>query len=113
MRQSVVADKIVCDFCESAEAYSWNACLGCKKDCCRKCMETGGTYFCHGVYVRGSGDGFYCSPCITRLSGIADPLLGAYMKIERLRLEAEAFGKDFEARKKAAEADVLRLRGDS
>lgn len=95
-----------CDFCGES---SWDSCLGCGKDICYDCYgekrDKAVRYF-HGCHVQGSGDGIYCKECDQKMAD--DPLHAAYVQIKNLRDESERFYKDWDKRRKAAEAECAR-----
>lgn len=98
----------VCDQCQSSQGWVC-ACLGCGVEHCYDCMLVEGHKYSHGVYVGGSGDGYYCNACDAKLtkSG-SDPRHTAYRRVASLRAEAEAWSVEFRKRQEAAEAAVKR-----
>lgn len=102
MKKSVQCNKVLCDEC-GKETYG-AVCLLCGKDWCYDCEKLHVVEYTHAVYFHGSGDGHYCKGCDSKLllSG-KDKLHNAYRGIERLKLELEAWSKDFERRKTEAE----------
>lgn len=110
MKKIVEIEATFCDNC-GADTYP-HACRKCGAEYCYQCAAKPeiGTVYKHGVYVCGSGDGFYCRPCDIELSeSKSDPLHEAYVAVRTLRDEVTAFGEDFEARKKIAEQHLDRL----
>ena len=103
--KSVTKQERRCDFC-GAEAYDFNACLGCGKDICWQCQEKHGVKYVHGVHFSGSQDGWYCNECDSKLYAANDPLHAAYSKIAYLRREEKAWYDDFEFRKTKAEKEL-------
>lgn len=109
MKKTELKESTYCDHC-GKENYV-TECMRCGTEHCYECRKTEGKEYSHGVHFSGSGDGYYCSKCDAELmkSG-GDERHTAYRAIASLRLEAEAWGTDFQRRQKAAEARVEELR---
>lgn len=103
MKKMIQTEVIVCDKCGAQESYM-NECMTCGTEFCYECWKKHGKEYSHGVYLRGSGDGYYCNPCDAKLtkSG-ADKRHSAYRVIESLRSELEAWTTDFKGRQEKAE----------
>jgi hypothetical protein len=77
---------------------------------CYECQKTQGHDYAHAIYVRGSGDGYYCNTCDTKLlRDGGDKRHAAYVRIATLRTEAESWTKDFTERRRAAEQALADL----
>ena len=109
MKRIVEREVDWCDQCQQKEAYSWDTCQRCQKIFCSQCGELHMRKFPHAVHFSGSDDGKYCVKCAGALIGAGDPLFEAYQAIGVLRAELKAWGSDFEARHKKAEATVKKL----
>jgi hypothetical protein len=98
----------ICDHCRKNEAYVWDACMECGKDCCHTCKQSGAAVeYSHAVYFQGSGDGHYCKECDEKLTAAGTNVRHrAYLTIKALREEYLAWGIDFKARTKAAEEQL-------
>lgn len=108
MKKTIEKEVEFCDACE-AEGYT-TACLCCGKEFCYDCRKTNGVEYSHSVHCQGSGDGFYCTECDSKLkkSG-ADKLHRAYLKIQDLRAEEKRFWEEFKKKADLAEAEVQTL----
>lgn len=99
----------LCDFCESQE-NCYHYCRLCGKDVCYKCRGgCVGVEYRHGVYIQGSGDGFYCQSCDVAARKANDKLHAAYLVVQCLRNEAAGWSADFDKRRKAAEEVLDKL----
>lgn len=108
MLATVSKEVHLCDNCNE-ESYPYT-CRRCGKEYCWQCAEKLGTQYRHGVYMQGSGDGFYCTPCDTLLCETKNnPLHQAYFAIKQLRDERAAFDQEFESRKEVAEQHLKSL----
>jgi hypothetical protein len=106
MKKTITREVDFCDKCEREECYL-TRCLRCGMEVCYQCVDKVGVKYEHGVYVSGSGDGFYCRPCdIALYESNDDALHLAYRAVLTLRNEVTAFGKDFKRRQEVAEAHV-------
>lgn len=109
MKKTVTREVDFCDRCGKEQDYLV-ACLGCRMEVCWQCSEAVGVTYQHGVYFRGSGDGFYCRSCDIALSETnADPLHVAYRAVRALRDEATASHNDFKRRQELAEGNLALL----
>ena len=92
----------MCDVC-GKDAYGYS-CLKCGIEHCWECSKKLGKIYHHAVSFSGSGDGYYCLNCdsLMRVER-GNPLHNAYIQIENLRDEQNAYFKDFERRSKKAE----------
>ena len=109
MKKTELKEVTCCDHC-GKETYV-TACMGCGIEHCWECRKTEGKEYSHGVNFSGSGDGYYCSKCDAALAKNGDDERHtAYRAVASLRLEAEAWGADFQRRQKAAEARIEALR---
>jgi hypothetical protein len=104
-------ERHICDFCHKGEAYQYTACLKCGKDCCYSCRDkVGFMEFKLGVYTGGTNDGYYCAECNAKAAATGDDeLYNAYVTIRSLRLECAAFNSTFDVRRRAAEANLLKI----
>ena len=103
MKKKVERTVHECDSCHKDCDYPVT-CLNCGAEYCYGCAKNKGKEYSHGVYAQGSGDGFYCSTCNSKLiaSGNNEKHC-AYRAIERLKVECEAWNIDFNRRKLLAE----------
>jgi len=102
MKKTELKEVTCCDHC-SKETYV-TACMRCGKEHCWECRKTEGVEYHHGVYVSGSGDGYYCSECDSILTKAGDnERHSAYRAVMSLRREVDVWGTDFQRRKKDAE----------
>ena len=108
MKKTIQKETHFCDACGKEEFYI-DHCLSCGKEHCYQCKKTEGREYRHGVYIMGTGDGYYCRPCDTKLAKSKDDLHEAYQNIAKLREECDKWNADFEARKEAAEAHLRSL----
>lgn len=108
MKKTVEKETTFCDVCGKEYPYC-DVCLSCGKEVCHECAKTEGVEYKHSVWASGSGDGFYCNECDSKLKKTGDKLHAAYRKIVSLRNEQEGFYKDFKARGDKAEADLKKL----
>lgn len=106
MKQTVQIEVHCCDACSAQQDYV-STCINCGAEHCFECRAKEGKKYSKGVYVSGSGDGYYCNKCDAELtkSG-ADERHAAYRSVASLRHEAKAWSADFERRMKVAEARV-------
>ena len=108
MKQTMQIEVHCCDSCGKQENYV-TTCANCGTEHCYECQKTEGKAYPHGVYVGGSGDGYYCKKCDAELTKAGtDKKHKAYLGIASLRLEAAAWSADFERRRKDAEAKMER-----
>jgi hypothetical protein len=98
MKKLIEIEAAFCDNCGRQE-YT-EACLGsCGLEVCWRCKQIRGVEYKRGVYVSGSGDGFYCTPCDQRLSeDHTDRRHTAYQVVRALRDEYVAWHKNFTVR---------------
>ena len=109
MKKIVQKEVHVCDKC-GKETYP-DPCLGCGTEVCYECQPKHGKNYRHSVYFQGSGDGFYCSPCDTKLTeGGTDARHNAYCAVKSLKDELEAWHTDFKRRQEKAEDALKSLR---
>lgn len=105
MKKRIEMDATFCDACDKQEYVT--ACMKCGTEHCYDCRKVKGVEYGHAVYFRGSGDGYYCTPCDQRLSESKDnPRHLAYQAIRALRDESAAWSEDFKLRSDIAEAEV-------
>lgn len=109
MKKTVTREVTCCDNCGKEQDYP-TRCLRCGKEVCWQCADKVGVKYEHGVYVSGSGDGWYCRPCdITLYERESDALYEGFRAVKALREEMQAWGADFQRRQKAAEAHLETL----
>jgi hypothetical protein len=108
MKKKIEVEIDACDFCNDDDD-TYEKCLGCGKHVCYDCQETVGVRMTHGVYFRGSDDGFYCNSCLNDDKVVSTPLYRAYQKIAFLRTECENWNKGFKERMDSAEAELESL----
>lgn len=103
MKATVQKEVHVCDACGAQEDYV-STCLHCGAEHCHQCQRAEGTHYSHGVHCGGTGDGYYCKSCDAKLtlSGTSKKH-AAYRRIASLRIEAKAWGAEFERRRVEAE----------
>lgn len=110
MKKTITREVNFCDKCEVEASYP-TTCIRCGLEVCYKCADKVGVTYAHGVYVSGSGDGFYCRPCdIVLYEAGDDPLYLAYRAVRVLRDEAKAIGQDFKRRQEMAEGHLAVLK---
>jgi hypothetical protein len=99
------------EFCDGCNAETYvTACMKCGVDHCWQCQEKWGVEYAHGVYVKGSGDGYWCKPCDVQMSESgSDELYLAYVAIRQVRDEMIAFNAEWSQRKDAAESRLKQL----
>ena len=98
-----------CDCCGRQEDYV-ATCMRCGKEHCYTCRKTEGVEYSHGVYVTGTGDGYYCVECDAALTLKGDNARHkAYRRVASLRLEAKAWDAEFERRRVEAEKSLEAL----
>ena len=110
MKKQVTIEQSFCDICE--KNISHNHCLSCGKNICYDCQKVEAKVYRYSVsvYCSGSGDGFYCRECDTKLIVNGDKLHKAYRAIESLRNEEAAFYANFKARTDQAESALKNIR---
>lgn len=110
MKKTVAKDVHCCDACGAEQDFGMDACLKCGAEHCFNCKKTHGKEYQHGIYVGGSGDGYYCNACDTELTASgADRRHAAYQAIARLRNELKAWSEDFKRRANEAEQALENL----
>lgn len=110
MKEQRMRDVYVCDNCGATQDWHMDACLSCGVMHCRECQETQGHEYPHALHVSGSGDGYYCNACDTKLlRDGGDKRHAAYVRIAALRIEARAWHEDFDVRRKSAEKALADL----
>jgi hypothetical protein len=103
MKKTIKKEVRFCDKCGKEDSYP-TACMKCGIEMCYECQEQHGKSYNHGIYVSGSGDGFYCKPCdLTLTESGRDKRHNAYLAIKSLSDELEAWSANFKARQKSAE----------
>lgn len=107
-RKQTIKEVTICDACGSDQCFRDN-CLGCGVEHCYECHKKLGVEYQHGVYLQGSGDGYYCNRCEANKDIIATPLHKAYATIRNIREQHDRFYIDFDNRRKAAEAELKRI----
>lgn len=105
MIKEETTEVIYCDYCGN-KADLPTQCECCKKHACWNCRKKRMNRYAHGVHIGGSGDLDICRECDIKLTERHDSKLAAYQQVQRLGFELEAWSKDFEARRKEAEAAV-------
>lgn len=109
MKKIVEKEVEFCDYCNREAGWVY-ACGNCSKGACYECKSRVGVEYSRGIYGGGTGDGFYCSPCDIALSESGhDQKHNAYRVVRSLRDEYEGWSKNFEKRRKKAEADLEAL----
>ncbi len=108
MKKIIQKEVILCDVCGAEVPYA-DTCLCCGTEHCHSCARTHGKEYRHGVYMMGSGDGYYCNICEPVLTAGNDPLLLAYKHIGELRNEEAVFRAGFKLRCEEAEERIVRL----
>lgn len=108
MKKQELRDITYCDNCGSSDhVYDRYRCLGCGKDHCYDCHKSLGTDYPAGVGFTGSGDGYFCSACLTNPPNEqTGQLILAYRVLLALREEREIYYRAFEVRTKLAEEEV-------
>ena len=96
MKKTIKKEVLSCDRCNK-ENYYLTPCMLCGEEMCSDCREKHGKNYNYGVYVCGSGDGFYCKPCDAKLTKSGDDK------------RHNAYRADFRKRQKAAEDQVKAL----
>ncbi len=110
MKKQQMRDVFVCDHCGTTRDWHMDVCLACGVMHCTDCQKTQGHEYPHALHVCGSGDGYYCNACDTKLlRDGSDKRHAAYVRIATLRTEAQAWNKDFRARQEAAEKALADL----
>ena len=108
MKKAIQKEIRICDCCKIEQAIF--SCMECDKDFCYECGKTQGVEYNHAVYFTGSGDGYYCTNCDTRLSNErTDSLHNAYINIKTLKNESILWSRDFKERSERAEEEVEQL----
>lgn len=103
MKKTITKEVSICDHCQQEQVYLI-PCLHCNKEYCYECTTKHGKTYAHSVYMRGSGDGFYCKPCNTTLLNTGgNNLFDAYLEIESLVTELETWNTNFRKRQAQAE----------
>lgn len=109
MKKDIIKTVTICDKCMQEADYA-QGCMKCGTHICYECSKHFGKHYQHGVYILGSGDGFYCTECDAELSlDESDDLHNAYVRIQRLRSEAEEWNLEFKAKVAQAEHNVMEL----
>lgn len=109
MKTTKEIEGVACDKCGKFSSYSSYHCISCGKDFCYECGENAGTKYSHGIYMSGSGDGFYCHDCDAKARAGNDPLHAAYVRLTMLRTELETWSADFKKRQEKAEKHLEKL----
>ena len=110
MIKTVSKEQHFCDNCGKEQDYIEH-CVACGREFCYDCEKTEGTEYHHAVHFQGSGDGFFCNGCLSRMT-VVNPsynLWKAYLVIQSLRNEYAGFRKDFDERAKKAEENLQKL----
>lgn len=107
MKKTITKEIESCDFCDSdQEAY--HECTNCGKNACYTCNEHNKLRMLkHAVNFSGSMDGAYCQDCYSELyeSG-SDELFNAYLELEKLTNEYQAFYGPWKAKANSAEKNI-------
>ncbi len=111
MKKTVTKEVTICDHC-GKETYV-DTCLHCGLEHCYKCRETEGTVYSYGVFIHGSGDGYYCGKCDRELSLGNNKLYWAYRKIHQLSDEMVGWNARFTRRKEEAEKWLGKLQEEN
>ena len=111
MKKQITVEGHSCDVCGAEVSAGYvSTCMHCGAEHCWDCSKTEGKAYQHGVYLGGSGDGYYCNGCDVSLTkNGSDPRHREYRAIESLRREAEEWEMIFRRRKKAAEEKLEAL----
>lgn len=110
MKKVATVEQNYCDGCGKQQDYL-TGCMSCGVEHCYDCTNKLGKDYKHGVYVSGSGDGYYCKPCDVKLEKAGtDKRFQAYREVAALRAEAAEWGAAFDRKRKAAEAAVEAFR---
>lgn len=96
MKKQIVSEERACDICGK---WCYDGCLGCGVNHCYEHRKKFGVGYHYSATHQGHGDGYYCHECDERLriSG-DDPLHMAYLEMQKLREERDAFYEDFKKR---------------
>lgn len=100
-----------CDFCANGNNV-WEKCKGCSKDVCYECQKIKGIKFSYEIHFSGTHDGFYCSECLANPRVLSSDTYKAYKTIRDLRVEHDAWWKDFDIRGNKANENLKRLLGE-
>lgn len=114
-KKMVEEEIVTCDFCKEGDVYTDDNCAVCKKDMCHDCSRNPsiGMILHASVWCDSSRDIVVCNDCKKKLPSISqkdNPLLYAYMDVERLRVEYNSFVGSFKPRMNQAEQRVKDLR---
>jgi len=98
MKKQIVSEQRTCDI-EGCEKWCYDGCLACGIDHCYGHKQKLGITYHYSAHHEGHGDGYYCHECDLklRISG-NDPLHTAYLEMEALRKERDAFYKRLKKR---------------
>lgn len=106
MKKTELKETTYCDHC-GKEGYV-TSCIKCETEHCWECRKLHGKEYNHGVFVCGSGDGYYCNKCDAELTRTGlDKMHAAYRVIALLAQESRDWNKEFDLRVKAAEDALL------
>lgn len=107
MKKTIQTEVTICDNCKE-QSYC-ESCLSCGVDHCWRCRDKCGHEYKQGLYISGSGDGYYCNACDAKMALSDDKRYAAYRKIHELREESKAWNEDFEKRRRQAEEELAQL----
>jgi len=110
MKKQEMTEITYCDGCGKKQHFSSYPCLGCGVEFCIDCMKGRMVTYPPGVYHSGS-DGYFCNKCDANPPQHLIVLLVAFRNILELRGISEAWNKEFEARRRVAEAALKKLQG--
>jgi hypothetical protein len=98
MKKQIVSEQRVCDV-DGCGTWCYDGYLACGVDHCYSHKGKLGIMYHYSTNYEGRGDGYYCHECDKklRISG-NDPLHTAYLEMEALRKERDAFYKHLEKR---------------
>jgi hypothetical protein len=108
MKKTKTIEIECCDICKGESLIQ--TCNSCGTMLCWDHREEYGVVYSHAVYFSGSGDGFYCKECDSKLlkSG-KDKKHNAYRAVGALRTELKTWNSNFDLRKSKAEEHLQTL----
>jgi hypothetical protein len=109
MKKSIQREIHFCDKCGREISYA-PTCLHCGLELCYDCETYHGKRYAGSTVTLGSGDGFYCNECDSKLTSTGkNKLHNAYRAIQRLKDEMKAFETDWERRSAEANHTLKRI----
>lgn len=109
MKRTIQVEVNVCQNCDKETDYQYE-CDSCGNAYCFDCYKKCGQEYSHGLYISGSGDGFFCTACLLAPQKYTKELLEAYQRIAALRIESQAYSEDISKRAKALESKIKTIR---